>query len=103
MLFKAKFDKPVNESILDNFHIDFSTFTGKEILYFKNHEFELERDYSGMIKELTYCNQCVQTYDIENIFIELIFNLINKNENVILSDSDGFTEELTKNDLLDLF
>ncbi len=104
MFFKAKFNNVVDESLFDNNEIeqDYDSVLGKEIIRFKNHEFEVERNGEGFITEITYCNQCVLTYNIEEIFIELIANLLNEDERVTLVDSEGLEEDLTKNDLFDM-
>jgi hypothetical protein len=101
MFFKARFNTPLDESILEDFDLDldYDSVIGKEIVLFKNHQFEIERDNLGFISEITYCNQCVQTYDIEEVFIELLQNLLSGDNTVALVDSEGLEDELTKDDL----
>ena len=105
MYFKAKFNVPIDESLVDNFAIDmdYDSLNGKEIIHYKNHEFEIERDDAGLICELTFCNQCVQTFDIEEIFIELVVKLLQEDEALTLLDSDGLEEELSKDELIDMY
>jgi len=104
MFYKAKFNTPIDETILEDFNIDldYNSVIGKEIVLFKNHEFEIERNDLGLISEIAYCNQCVLTYNIEEIFIELLQNMIREDDMILLFDSDGLEEELTKEDLLDI-
>ena len=101
MFYKAKFNTPIDETILEDFNIDldYNSVIDKEIVLFKNHEFEIERNSIGLISEITYCNQCVLTYNIEEIFIELLQNIISEDDIILLFDSDGLEEELTKEDL----
>ncbi len=103
MFFKAKFRNSLEDYALEknNLVVDFDTILNKEVIYFKNHEFEIERTGEGFIKEINFCNQCVLTYNIEEIFIELIVNLLSDEEYVTLFDSDGLEEEMSKEDLMD--
>jgi hypothetical protein len=105
MLFKAKFNNSVSEEVVNSndLEVDYNSVVGKEIIYFKNHEFELDRDGEGFICEITFCNQCVQTFDIEEIFIDLISQILATDETVILFDSNGSEEILTKDELLEMF
>lgn len=99
MFFKAKFSIPIEENVIDNFNIDFNSLTGRETIYYKNHEFEIERTNSGLVNELIYCNQCVLTYDIEEVFIEFISKILLEDHEVTLFDSRGFQEVLTREEL----
>ncbi len=82
MFYKAKFNTLIDETILEDFNIDldYNSVIDKEIVLFKNHEFEIERNSIGLISEITYCNQCVLTYNIEEIFIELLQNIISEDD-----------------------
>ncbi len=104
MFFKAKFNDAVDESLFDYNEIEqaYDSVLDKEIIRFRNHEFEVERNNDSRITEITYCNQCVQTYDIEKVFAELLSNILNDDETVIMIDSSGFEEEFTKDELLDI-
>ena len=99
MYFKATFLNPINEeeAILDS--IDYNFQTGKEIVKFMSHEFEIVRDGQSLISELTFCNQCVNTYDIENAFITLLIKLSDDEQQVTLFDSDGSNDVLTRAEL----
>ncbi|MCP5061376.1 MAG: hypothetical protein GY936_02810, partial [Ignavibacteriae bacterium] len=95
MLFNAKFNNPINETDRNytDIEVEYNSIVGKDIIYFKNHEFEIERDENSLISEITFCNQCVQTFDIEEVFIDLIGYLLKNDETVILIDSNGSEEE----------
>ncbi|MCP5062060.1 MAG: hypothetical protein GY936_06310, partial [Ignavibacteriae bacterium] len=56
----------------------------------------------SLISEITFCNQCVQTFDIEEVFIDLIGYLLKNDETVILIDSNGSEEELSKDELAEM-
>jgi len=105
MLFKAKFSNSIDEFKLDEngMSVDFDSVVNKEVIKFNNHQFEVERNDDALISELTYCNQCVNTFDIEEVFIELISLLLSEDKTVTLIDSSGSEENLTKDDLLDMY
>ncbi len=103
MIFKAKFENPLDESEIDSFNLDigFDSAIGREVIYFKNHEFEVQRNDDGFVSVITFCNQCVETFDIEEIFLDLIYQVLQMNEKVILFDPNGFEETRTKEDLFE--
>ncbi len=101
MIFKAKFENPFDECTIDSFALDigFDSTIGREIIYFKTHEFEVQRNDDGFVSVITFCNQCVETFDIEEVFLDLIYQVLQRNEKVILFDSNGFEETQTKDEL----
>jgi len=105
MLFKAIFNNPINEinGNYNDLEVEYNSMIGKEIIYFKNHEFEIERDENSFISGITFCNQCVKTFDIEEVFLDLIAYLLLSDDTLILIDSNGSEEEVTKDDILDMY
>lgn len=101
MYYKAIFDPYVDEDLIEitNLEIGFDDIIGNEIIYFGSHEFEIRRDDSERIIEISYFNQCIKTYDIEKVFLALLHNLISDENTVTLYDSDGSSEMLTKQEL----
>ena len=101
MYFKANFNVPIDESLIDlsYFDFDYNSITGKEIIRYKNHEFELNRNKNGNITEISFINQCTLTYDIEETFIALLINLINEDQSISLHDSNGSKEIFSKEEL----
>lgn len=99
MYFKAKIVDAIVEDESSIIHQLFYNYSDKEIILFENHEFEVERSAEGMIDEITYCNQCVNTFDIEEVFLKLLAHLLQKEQKIILIDSEGFEEEMVKEDL----
>lgn len=105
MLFRTKFIDPINETDgnYSDLVVEYNSIIEKEIIYFKNHEFEIERDENNFISKITFCNQCIQTFDIEEVFIDLIGYLLQNDDTVILIDSIGSEEEMTKDEILDIY
>jgi hypothetical protein len=101
MYFKGMFLKPINEvnnsNILDEIYFDEKI--GVEIIYFENHEFEIKRNNAGRISEITFANQCTKTHNIEKAFIHLFIELLNEENEIILHESNGSSDILTKEDL----
>ena len=102
MYFKAIFDPSLEEDSVEHFDLDIDLITGAEIIRFDNHIFELNRNEFGEISLLTYCNECINTFDIEKAFVTLIYNVIGKGQKVILIDYMGTEEKFAKDKLLEL-
>ena len=102
MYFKALFDPSLEEDSVELYDLDIDLITGAEIIRFDNHIFELNRNEFGEISLLTYCNECINTFDIEKAFVTLIYNVIGSEQKVTLVDSTGTEEKFTKYELLEL-
>ncbi len=101
MYFKAIFNPGLEEDSVEQYDLDLDPKTGAEIIRFDNHTFEIDRNEFGEITSLTYCNECINTFDIESTFITLIYNLIDKERKVILVDSTGTEDELNRDELFE--
>ena len=102
MYFKALFDPSLEEDSVEQYDLDIDPKTGAEIIRFDNHIFELARNEFGEISLLTYCNECIKTFDIETVFITLLYNIIANKQKVILVDSTGMEDQFDKDELLEL-
>ena len=102
MYFKALFDPSLEEDSVELYDLDIDLITGVEIMRFDSHIFELNRNEFGEISLLTYCNECINTFDIEKAFVTLIYNVIGSEQKVTLVDSTGTEEKFTKYELLEL-
>ena len=103
MYFKAKIIDGLDEYELPPIQIEFDQINAKEIILFDGHDFEIERNADGRIVDLTFCNQCIDTYNIEEVFIKLLIYLLRDEQNLTLIDSNGTEEEMTREDLEELF
>jgi hypothetical protein len=99
MYFKAKILEVLDENNLSDFIFSLDQNTGKEIIIFMNHAYEIERNNEGNINEVSYYNQCINTFDIEEKFIQLLLKMLNDNQSVSMIDFNGREENLTKEDL----
>ena len=102
MYFKALFNPSLEEDSVEQYDLDIDPKTGAEIIRFDNHIFELDRNEFGEISLLTYCNECINTFDIETVFITLLYNIIGNEQKVILVDSTGMEDQFDKDELLEL-
>ena len=101
LYYKAIFEQPIEQDLLENFdfEIGFDNKIGNEIIYFNNHEFEIRRNGSEKINEVTFYNQCTKTHDIENTFLNLLQMLLDNENSITLFESNGSSEILTKEEL----
>ncbi len=99
MYFKARFNESIDESNYPFDQVEISNVTGKEILQIDQYEFEIERNTDNLINGVTFCNQCTNTYGIESEFIKLLIEILPKDGNVKLFDSNGLTSDLNHEEL----
>lgn len=101
MYFKAIFNPGLEEHSVEHLDFDIDPNMRVEIIRYDNHVFELDRNEYGEISSLTYCNECINTFDIEKSFITLVYNIIADEERVRLIDSNGTEDMLNRDELLE--
>lgn len=101
MYFKAMFDPPLysEEGLIENSQQNY--LTGAETVKFLNHEFEIIRNNDQLVEVITFCNQCVNTFDIESVFIQLLLKVSNDQTNITLYESDGLVSDYSYEELMD--
>lgn len=102
MYYKAQFLNSITDEIFEENNLvpEISYQTGEELIHFGNHLFEVSRNENGGVNKITFCNECVKTYDIEEKFIELLGLIIEEDNEVTIFDSAGL-EEITDKDGLE--